>query len=326
MNVPAGYFNQTYAIEFQVEGDLDGTTVSPTVDNSPPSGESAQDPQNLFRRTVQALGLVDPDYLPAQVENDRRGARGNRFISYIWIEGTSVGSALASVDIVDAIEGTSVQKNLGTFVGETKFFREAIFLPQGSMIRVRGLSGSSASPIKVRLHVQLLEDAQDIAAAFEAQSAVANDQSLDVAKDGAIIVSGATELDFVGAGVTVTPAGGGTATVDIAGGVAPLQTVTFLDNATEDVVIGPDTNGYYAVEANISKPTPESSSYRLDFAASSTGVDMSVLEIDSDVALTSVALSTLVVAGQVTLRLTGTGTGVLTTINFRIVDRIVRAS
>lgn len=172
MNAPTGYFNQTYALEFKVEGDLDGTTVSPTVDNSPPSGQNANDPQNLYRRTVEALGLVDPDYLPAQVEDDRRGTRGNRFVSYIWIQGASAGSALASVDIVDAIEGTVVQKNLGTFVGETSFFREAIFVPQGSMIRVRGLFGSSGSPIKVRLHVQFLENARDLAAAFEAQSAV----------------------------------------------------------------------------------------------------------------------------------------------------------
>lgn len=171
-STPTGYFNQTYALEFKVEGDLDGATVSPTVDNSPPSGLNAQDPQNLYRRTVPALGLVDPDYLPAPEEDDRRGTRGNRFVSFIWIEGASAGSALASVDIVDAIEGTVVQKNLGTFVGETKFFREAIFVPQGSMIRVRGLSGSSGSPIKVRLHVQFLENARDLAAAFEAQSAV----------------------------------------------------------------------------------------------------------------------------------------------------------
>ncbi len=66
---------------------------------------------------------------------------------------------------MDATDGSAtVQKNIGTFVGATTFFREGIFVPQGSMIRVRGMTG----PVKVRLHIQFLNNARDLAKVLEA--------------------------------------------------------------------------------------------------------------------------------------------------------------
>lgn len=162
---PVGYFNQTYAIEFEVTGSLDGTTLSPEILDSPPSGQNPDDPQNLFRRSVENLGIIDPDYLVT--EEARLGARGNRLVGFIWIEGPGPGAADASVDLVDALGGTPVvQKAQGTFVGSPTFYKEAIFIPQGSALRVRGLVASPGAPIKVRLHVQFLDGAEDLAAAF----------------------------------------------------------------------------------------------------------------------------------------------------------------
>lgn len=157
---PTGYFNQTYAVEFEVSGSLDGTTVQPEILDSPPIGLNANDPQNLFRIQAENLGLIDPDYLVPADEEDRRGTRGNRFVAFIWISGPNNGDANASVDIVDAVgSGTPVdQKPIGTFVGAPKFYEERIFVPQGSMIRVRGLTANPGDPIRVRLHIQYIDD------------------------------------------------------------------------------------------------------------------------------------------------------------------------
>ncbi len=157
---PTGYYNQTYAVEFEVSGELNGVTPSPNVEGSPPSGQNPDDPQNLFRVPVENLGLVNPEYTLPDQDNPLLGTTGNRLVTYLWIEGSSPGDADASVDIVDATDGTAtVQKPIGTFVGDTDFYREGIFVPQGSMIRVRGMTG----PVKVRLHIQFLNNAQDLA-------------------------------------------------------------------------------------------------------------------------------------------------------------------
>ena len=162
---PTGYYNQTFAVEFEVSGDLDGTTPSPNVRGSPPSGDNPNDPQNLFRVPVAALGLINPDYTLPEQDNPNLGTTGNRLVTYLWIEGTVAGDADASVDVVDATDASAaVQKNIGTFVGETTFYREGIFVPQGSMIRVRGMTG----PVKVRLHIQYLNNARDLAAVLQA--------------------------------------------------------------------------------------------------------------------------------------------------------------
>ncbi len=140
-------------------------TPSPNVVGTPPSGQNPDDPQNLFRVPVEDLGLVNPEYTLPDQDNPLLGTQGNRLVTYLWIEGSSPGAPDASVDIVDATDGTAtVQKNIGTFVGDTEFYREGIFVPQGSMIRVRGMTG----PVKVRLHIQFLNDALQLAKVLSA--------------------------------------------------------------------------------------------------------------------------------------------------------------
>lgn len=166
---PTGYFGKTYCLDFTVTGSLDGTTVSPTVDDSPPSAQNPGDPQNFFRREVENLGLIDPDYLPAQDEDERRGTRGLRLVAFLWVSGPNAGEAGASVEIVDAVEGAPVtQEPVGSLEGRLTLFRRALFIPQGSMIRLDGMNADPGSPIIVRLHVQYLDNAEDIALALQA--------------------------------------------------------------------------------------------------------------------------------------------------------------
>lgn len=153
-----GYWNQTYAVEFTVEGDLDGSTLQPSLLESPPSGDNPEDPQNLFRRRVSALGLVDPDYTVPEDLQGRRGTRGNRMVTYLWVTGSSNGDVGAAIELVDNVDGTPiVQKVLASLEGVTSRLLEGIFVPQGSMIRLTGMSGSAAQPVKVRLHIQELD-------------------------------------------------------------------------------------------------------------------------------------------------------------------------
>lgn len=149
---------------------------------------------------------------------------------------------------------------------------------------------------------------------------------IEVQDDGVVVVPAATALNFTGPGVVVTPGPPGQANVDVPGGaLPPLQTASFLDSATQDLNVGPDTLGQVAVEMNISKANGESSSFRLDIAVSGTGVDISTLIIDSDAPLTDIDVTVLLSAGSVIVRLTGSGGGVATTVNYRVVDTIIRA-
>ena len=169
MTEPTGYFNQTFAVEYTASGGLDGVTPGPNLEGGPPSTVGNSDPQQLFRVATGALGLINPDYAHIDATAPVLGTSGNRLVTYLWIEGAVAGAADASADIVDAVSGTPrVQKNIGTFVGATEFFHEGIFVPQGSMIRVRGMSGI----VKVRLHIQLLNTAQDLARVLSASCCI----------------------------------------------------------------------------------------------------------------------------------------------------------
>lgn len=148
----------------------------------------------------------------------------------------------------------------------------------------------------------------------------------EVQDEGVAAVQSADTFNFVGSGVSVTESPVGTAVVDIPGGsLPPLQSETFLDNANQDLILGPDTSDY-AITANISKANGESTRYEIGIATSSTpSGNLSNLIIDSDVPVTDIDIQLIVASGQVALRLVGTGTGITTTVNYRIVDSIVRA-
>ena len=143
---------------------------------------------------------------------------------------------------------------------------------------------------------------------------------IEVRDDGTIIVPAASILDFAGAGVTVVPIGLNTARIDIPGGGAPpLSTQLFLDNVTTDIVVGTDVDGCVVVDASISKQNGESTCYRFMIGVSATGVGLfDCPGADSDNPITDIVPQSVLVAGNVILRLVGSGAGIQSGIAYRV--------
>ncbi len=149
-----GYQTQTYTVEFQVPGSLDGVTLSPAI-QAPAKND---DPQQIFRPLVlDNLGLIDPDYVVSALGPDKQGTRGNRWISVFWLEAADVGAAGARLEVVDAVDDTVViQEDIANLAGLTTFYRrKGILVPQGSMLRISGFP-VAATPHKVRITIQYL--------------------------------------------------------------------------------------------------------------------------------------------------------------------------
>ncbi len=106
---------------------------------------------------------------------------------------------------------------------------------------------------------------------------------------------------------------------------APIAT-TMLDNATLDLVVGVQaTDGMIRVDLNLAAAIPGgNTSYVVTIAASSTGIGTDVFRVASNVDLTTVRPTAVVVAGQLRVRLTGTGAGALVNVNFRITETLLR--
>ena len=178
--VPDGYGIQTETVEFTVSGDLDGITLSPAL----VSPARNLDPQQIYRPPVVTegnpdgnLGLIDVDYLVSEDGPDKRGARGPRYVSQVWITAPAAGAAGASLDLVDNVDGTPVlQEQLDDLSGLTTFFRDRPFIvPQGSMLRVSGFTNVPGGTIQVRISYKFLTD--DIVAAAQAVCACEEDVS-----------------------------------------------------------------------------------------------------------------------------------------------------
>lgn len=318
---------QTLCLQYLVIGELDGVTPAPELAAPRNTGDVNQ----IYRPEgpVDLLGLIDPDFTPAGPAT----GISNRLITYIWITGAQAGDPDARVAVVDAEEPSLpiLQQLVADMSGQTRLYLPTgVFLPQGSALQIRGLRPPSGGQVKVRLYVDILDDPLATAAALEAICCAAGGGGAgdlpDVEENGALVVPDAAFLDFEGAGVSVTALAGPRARITIPGGsLPPLQTASFNDNTTLDLLLGAQTDGYFAVEANISNGLGGSLSIRGDVAVSGTGTDASILQIDSDVPINTITFSAVVLAGQVFLRLTGAGPGTPTTVNYRVVDSILRA-
>lgn len=143
--------------------------------------------------------------------------------------------------------------------------------------------------------------------------------ALEVQDEGVTIQPLTSIMDFAGAGVTAVPIGLNKVRVDIPGGaVPPLSTVNFLDNVTTDIIVGTNAEGCIVVDANISKVDGESTCYRFMFGISATGTTMDCPKADSDVPITGISPVSAMVAGNVILRLVGSGAGIQSGIAFRV--------
>jgi hypothetical protein len=158
MSPPGGYENQTYTVEITVNGPLDGATLGPPVT----ALVANDDPQQIYRPDdVDALGLIDVDYIVEASGSRRLGAMAARIVHVLWISDAPVpGDAGAAVQVVDNVDSSPVtQTTIAPLVGLTQFYRDTPFLvPQGSMLRLVGFSNPGGAPIKVRLTIQYVED------------------------------------------------------------------------------------------------------------------------------------------------------------------------
>lgn len=160
----SGYFNQTVALDFTVRGPLDGSTFHPAPFRAP---RRNGDPQNLYRFVVDALGVIDVDYnIPAE-GRIRLGAVGYRYVTSLWIDGSAPAAPDARVELVDATSGTiETQKLLRPFGGAGPdpilFERCGFYIPQGSSLRVVGVPGSPAAPVRLRMHFDSLDTVAQI--------------------------------------------------------------------------------------------------------------------------------------------------------------------
>lgn len=161
-NDVSGYQGKTFTIEYSVTGQLDGVTFAPARSRPNTGGYNGV---QIYQENVESLGLINLDW---QVEEKGlRGSKGHRYLVQVLIVGPNPGGANASVELVDATDDSGppvLLETVGTFVGQTVFYRGAgRFCPQGSILRVNGLDASPGSPIRVRVSSYMLDDAESIA-------------------------------------------------------------------------------------------------------------------------------------------------------------------
>lgn len=209
----SGYQNQTYTVEFDVPGALDGTTFSPPV--VVPSANP--DPQQIYRPEVEDnLGLITPDYVVTEGA-DRRGAEGFRWIAQFFLVSPVPGNSGALLDIVDAVDGPAIQQQaLDDLSGVSTFSRitRPFMVPQGSLIRISGFDAST-TPIRVRTSIQYLADEQILLAQQTLCRCNANPLSLVN-----VSASRSIQNSDLGTLILVDP-GGGTVTLTLDQGQVP---------------------------------------------------------------------------------------------------------
>jgi hypothetical protein len=145
---------QTYTFDVTVTGSLDGSTPLPEIDVF----DGNSDPQQLYRATVDSLGLIDLTF------GGELGGYGNRYVPWIWIEGPNIGDPTSSIRIVDFTTGVvRNQKVVASLAGVSNFYLDTgILVGQGSMLFLDGMTANPGSPITVRFNLQIPETLEDI--------------------------------------------------------------------------------------------------------------------------------------------------------------------
>lgn len=109
------------------------------------------------------------------------------------------------------------------------------------------------------------------------------------------------------------------------GGGPPLQTRTFTDDQTVDLVVGTVvTDACLAIDLALSNTLGGVTCYRLTFAVSETGIEMDCPQTDSDVPVDTVEPQPAIVGAQIVLRLVGVGPGTPTLAAYRVEDSLPR--
>lgn len=197
-----------------------------------------------------------------------------------------------------------------------------LVIPQGTVLGVEALN-FLGNPIQARVEIWLYginDKTYPLLACchvFAPEPPGAG--AVTVQDEGITIETALAILNFTGTGVVATQTVAGEVQVDIPGGAAPpLQSVLFLDSVTTDIIVGTDSDGCIVVDASISKQNGEASCYRFMFGVSPTGTDFDCLEAPSDVEITDIDPQAVFSAGNIILRLVGSGAGVSSGIAYRV--------
>lgn len=208
----AAYADQTYMVEFEVPGSLDGVTPGPLI--RAPS--TVSDPQGIYRPVVEGdLGLIDPDYVVTDANG--LGTIGIRYVGFTWIDASVVGAAGAVIEVVDAVDGSVlVQKTIAPLVGLSTYYnKEGFTVPQGSLIRISGFA-AGPTPHRVRLWISYLTEEEVAEAQADVPSSGGGGSSAVSVSDESILVEpNVANLNFLGAGVTAVAAGAGQVDVTV---------------------------------------------------------------------------------------------------------------
>ena len=209
---------QTFTLEYIVLGSLDGVTPSPPFSVDPNAEDYLRPgPDQLYTQVVQNLGVIDPDFGVG-------GSQGNRILAWFWIYGPTPGAPGASVGVVDAQGPGLEQQQLIDLATKTQAYVSAPRLvPQGSRIKVDGLTAAPGQPVVVRFNVLVADTAEDFLTLCACDTSGGSPGTLSVSDEGSLVASGVTSINFTGDGVTATPAGPNAVNVAVPGGTSGID-------------------------------------------------------------------------------------------------------
>jgi hypothetical protein len=142
---------QTVCVEYRVSGALDGLTPAPTFSMNPKSDDFIPpDEDGIFVVSADDLGLIDPTFLFGQ-------AYADRFIKTLVIYGPNFPTSPDNVRVVTRDhDGALVILKTELTINPASsgvYSKRCIFVPQGGMLQVLGMTGSAVNPIVVRLGI-----------------------------------------------------------------------------------------------------------------------------------------------------------------------------
>jgi len=131
---------QQLTVEFQVLGELDGTTPAPRISLDPTDPDYVRpDERGILVVEIDGnLGLIDPDL------SGGRSSRGPRCVPWVYIDSPGAGDAFAQFAVLDALPGnglsTPFPQKQGPFTsGLKEFYSESpVCVPMGSLLGVIG--------------------------------------------------------------------------------------------------------------------------------------------------------------------------------------------
>ncbi len=120
---------QTNTLQFLVTGRLGGTERNPRFSIDPTDPDYVRpDAQNLYRFTVEELGVLDLSLAPGSP------SLGIRFVPFVWIDSPVAPVGAGNVEVVDS-ESLTTMRVAFSAPGLTEYFRNGIKVPQGGSLR-----------------------------------------------------------------------------------------------------------------------------------------------------------------------------------------------